>query len=582
MVLLRMILACLILTGIGQASFGQISGATYRHSSPLPHHEPFCYTGCNKAWYLPEEIGTQLQLSYAKPIVIAVIDDGFRLTHQDLAPFLYRNLLEKDNGIDDDGNGYVDDITGWDVSDNDADVSFPGNRAEDFYHGTYIAGIIAKTLTEVYGDEASQLFKILPIKALSNQAGYLAILDGYKGMEYAAMMKPDIICTAWGANVIKAEDKVTVSNILNGSSNITLLASAGNMSDSREVYPAALPGVIAVAGVDSNKSRIDVSTSGRFVDVSAPGKDICGASIFGNDQYISCKGTSPAVAIATAYAAIIKRYRPFATSEEIERILKATSKPIDEFNLSNAGRMGAGLLDLTEILDYLSGTGLPSFNSRHPEGVIRIEGSGKEVLAWKVAPAGDYIGIEFRLDKAQRVNFKNAAIRFTSPLGIDTTVKLMDWMGGRAFMMQGGETTLELDQRSVPKNVMATIGYEMIPIDSTTMFCKDIQYHYDTAGIVEDGSGAEEYVNLTGCKWLITAPEGKHIEIEILEMDTERNRDNLMIFAAETAIPEYMLARLSGDVVPPKFNTHTNKVLLFFTSDEQNTGQGWKLKYTVK
>src|SRR5436190_12470022 len=86
-----------------------------------------------------------------KPIVIAIVDDAFRLSHRDLADLIWTNPLEiPDNRVDDDGNGHVDDVHGWDVSDDDGDVGEPASRT-DLYHGTHLAGIIAAVARTAYG-----------------------------------------------------------------------------------------------------------------------------------------------------------------------------------------------------------------------------------------------------------------------------------------------------------------------------------------------------------------------------------------------------------------------------------------------
>lgn len=84
-----------------------------------------------------------LRSTNRKVIKVAVVDDGFRLSHQAIKSFIFTNPKEIiGNKIDDDGNGYVDDVHGWDVSDHDNNVNPPATRLKDFYHGTYIASII--------------------------------------------------------------------------------------------------------------------------------------------------------------------------------------------------------------------------------------------------------------------------------------------------------------------------------------------------------------------------------------------------------------------------------------------------------
>jgi len=93
---------------------------------------------------------TQISKSQ-KAIVIAIVDDGIRTSHQDIKPFIWKNIDENpENGMDDDGNGVVNDVYGWDVADKNNDISPPINTRFDFYHGTHLASIITKITRAVY------------------------------------------------------------------------------------------------------------------------------------------------------------------------------------------------------------------------------------------------------------------------------------------------------------------------------------------------------------------------------------------------------------------------------------------------
>ena len=77
------------------------------------------------------------------PVVVAIVDDGFRLSHKAIREFIYEDPIEvAGNQLDDDGNGYTDDVRGWDISDMDNDGSVPEGKADVYYHGTYIASLV--------------------------------------------------------------------------------------------------------------------------------------------------------------------------------------------------------------------------------------------------------------------------------------------------------------------------------------------------------------------------------------------------------------------------------------------------------
>ena len=103
----------------------------------------------HKYWFI-QSIHTPTNLTaqdLKKKIVIAIIDDGFNTSHEALNRFIWKNPGEiADNNVDDDGNGYVDDINGWDVSDNNNQLKPHPSRLMQYYHGTHLAGIITRIL----------------------------------------------------------------------------------------------------------------------------------------------------------------------------------------------------------------------------------------------------------------------------------------------------------------------------------------------------------------------------------------------------------------------------------------------------
>lgn len=106
-------------------------------ASLLVHAAPSPAAADQRAW-LAADAPTGLQYKAGREaVVVAIVDDGFRLSHEALAGFIWQNPLEiRGNGADDDGNGFPDDVNGWDVSDGDNDVSLPYDRLEHYAHGT--------------------------------------------------------------------------------------------------------------------------------------------------------------------------------------------------------------------------------------------------------------------------------------------------------------------------------------------------------------------------------------------------------------------------------------------------------------
>ena len=211
------------------------------------------------------------------PIIVAIVDDAFRLSHNELKGFIYKNPEEiPGNQLDDDGNNYVDDVSGWDISDKDNDVSVPEGRDKDFYHGTYISSIITRIALLHYGKEASNYIKIMPVKVLSNQAGSTYVKDGYKGIEYAMENGADIICVAWSGGNPGDEDL----NIIHEANNrgILIIGSVGNFNEENIQNPALAPEVLAVTGVNMKMQKEETSNYGMQVDIAAPAEYVKGAT----------------------------------------------------------------------------------------------------------------------------------------------------------------------------------------------------------------------------------------------------------------------------------------------------------------
>ncbi len=535
---------------------------------------------CDNFWFL-SFVGSRIIKALPKskkPIIIAVIDDGFRLTHRDIAAFLYHNTNEKINSLDDDANGYKDDYTGWDISDNDANVTPPRDKLKEYYHGTYLCGLISNVLKSCYGDKASDYFKIVPIKAIADRADRTYIKDGYKAIAYAIAVHADIICCAWGSNVITAEEKELLKKA--SDAGIIILSSAGNFNNSLEHYPAAAEDIIAVGAVDSLNKKAAISNFGRFLDLSAPGANICGASSLNDSGIIYKNGTSPAVAIATAAAAIIKINLPKKKPIEIEETLKGTAIEIDSLNPTYIGRLGAGVLSIKNIIDFIeSGKEVKSlYNKGKQEGFISFFNTKKELKEWEINPYGANLGIELNLEYLTGEP-KNGTFKFITKNNTPIQIKLSEWQKQKKIFIDDKNIVVQFIPANASKKIFGRISYEVIPIDSTILYCKGKNYYSELNDSITDGSGTLTYAGNCDCKWQINVPEGYRISFDFLEFDTEAKTDQVYLFDGEYTIPDYAIARFSGPDIPPAVISRTNKVLIWFITDNKINGKGWKLNY---
>lgn len=215
-----------------------------------------------------------LDQSSAPTIIIAVLDSGIDLNNPQLQPYLYVNNNEiPGNGVDDDHNGFIDDVNGLNL------YTLDGNVQDDLGHGTLISSIIA---------EASKgHVKILPIKIFDAQGKSSQFLVA-SALQYAKQMGASVANCSFGYDYSTEVLKLEVGTVqANG---LVLVASAGNQGLEKAVYPAAFPDVIAVASLDGSDHLANFSNYGSFLSVSCMGVDVAG--LYPGNQTAKGSGTS--------------------------------------------------------------------------------------------------------------------------------------------------------------------------------------------------------------------------------------------------------------------------------------------------
>jgi subtilisin family serine protease len=277
-------------------------------------------------------------LSQGAGVVVAVVDSGTRLDHPDLARNVWTNFAEvAGNGVDDDDNGYVDDVHGIDLTNRDRRQDLSDGHG----HGTHVAGIIAAAANGRGVVGVAPQARIMTVKVLDAQASGTTTAVA-EGIRYAAANGARIVNVSLGGDTRdqRVVDAIEAAN----AANVLVICSAGNSGrniDSRPSYPVSIPApnVIGVASTSPEDGRRlgDNSNFGRLtVPVAAPGVLVLSTSNSGGWELKT--GTSMAAPHATGVAALMAAVRRDATAPELRAAM-----------LEAAGRaslpVGAGYLD---------------------------------------------------------------------------------------------------------------------------------------------------------------------------------------------------------------------------------------------
>ena len=296
-------------------------------------------------------------------VVIAIIDSGGNLDHPDLKDNLYVNTKEiPNNNIDDDKNGYIDDVQGWDfvgadtlnaynsnfTGDNDVNILAGG----DISHGTWAAGCASASTNNGVGIAGVAYNTKLMFTKHSGDNQKItsgSVYRAYEGLIYAAYQGIKIINCSFGGPA-KSQILQDYINDITLNLGCLIVASAGNDNSTDPSYPAAYDNVLSVAATDQNDVRASFSSYGSTIDLSAPGKNILTTSFKG--VYESVNGTSFSSPIVAGAAALVWAKNPTFTPIQVAEQLRVSA---DEIALNTANptfkkQLGKGRLDLKRAL----------------------------------------------------------------------------------------------------------------------------------------------------------------------------------------------------------------------------------------
>ena len=313
-------------------------------------------------------------------MIVAVIDTGVDYTHEDLLPNLWRNEKEiPNNGIDDDNNGYIDDVIGWDFVSNDnkpydlymspLDILFKGGNPG---HGTHCAGNVAAR-----GDNGKGIAGVAPnVKIMSlrfiSEKGQGTTADAIKAIKYAVDNGAKVLSNSWGSegeDPSEGNENKALRDAIQYAQDkgVLFIAAAGNGhkgvgydndTDKLPAYPASYPNenIVSVAAINSSDQLGGFSNWGlRSVDIAAPGVAVFSTTVGSNysdtviDKFgfkATWDGTSMATPHVAGAAALYWSAHPEKTWQDVKAALLGSAKKVNALNnkVVSGGKLDVGAL----------------------------------------------------------------------------------------------------------------------------------------------------------------------------------------------------------------------------------------------
>ncbi|MGB0931295.1 MAG: S8 family serine peptidase, partial [Chitinophagales bacterium] len=391
-------------------------------------------------------------------IVVAIVDDAVELTHEDLAANIWQNEGEiANNGVDDDENGYVDDVQGYDVADGDNNPNPPSNaNPHHFSHGTHCAGIVSAVTDNNKGIAAiGGNVELIVVKTKESATSGGSLQAGMEGVEYAIAAGADVISMSWGGPAYSQtlQDLMSIAH----QKGITLVAAAGNSDTDAPMYPASYEHVISVGATTQEDERAFFSNYGTAIDVMAPGFEIW-STVAGNG-YDFKNGTSMACPLVAGLAGLMLSYDANISPNDIEDCLKSSAENIDAQNSAYVGDIGAGRINAFEALACLQVPPTAFF-----EANLEAACAGEAIQFFDQSLGADIDTWAWTFENASPSfsNLKNPIVSFdsngsfeveltvTNPLGSHTISKTIEiqpptaTISGNSIITEGSNTAFKI------------------------------------------------------------------------------------------------------------------------------------------
>jgi len=329
------------------ARISRMPGVAYAHPNYITHpsfspNDPRYGTG---EQYGPEIIRAPeaWDLTTGDPnVVIAIADSGLNFVHEDFFRAVHNNPGETFDEMDDDGNGFVDDVRGWDFMNND---NFPGWSSN---HGTHVAGIAAARIDNGKGITGMTNCSIMPLQVFDGNLGtWEAIANA---IYYAVDNGASVLNYSGGGTDIPANLSILQEAVVYAWDNdMPVVVAAGNVGDFSPFYPASYPQTIAVAATGPLDSYYGLSGKGPHIDVVAPGIGVL--STFPNNTmaYGTLTGTSMATPHVTGLVALMLSLNPSLHVEQIRQLLHDNAVDLGTVGFDQL--FGYGRIDAKATLD---------------------------------------------------------------------------------------------------------------------------------------------------------------------------------------------------------------------------------------
>ena len=334
-------------------------------------------------------------------VIVAIIDGGTDVDHPDLAANVWINQDEiPNNGLDDDGNGFVDDRNGWNFANNTPDPTGLSQTPSSADHGTITAGLacaVTDNSTGIAGTSWNS--RLMPLNAVDpTQDGVIKF--GYEAIVYAVENGADVLNLSWGRTGPPSQFELNIINFAH-EQGVAIVASAGNDNAAIANFPAAYPNVTAVASTNASDSKSFFSTFGNSVDISAPGEGMFSTLNNGEfgELFGGSRGTSFSAPLVAGVVALVRTHHPDWLGIQAAEQVRTTARNIDASLGAFAGLMGKGLLNanraVTLALPSLRITGMEIFDESR-DGIIQA-GENIEVILTIINYLEPAAGINFDL-----------------------------------------------------------------------------------------------------------------------------------------------------------------------------------------